>query len=128
MTSFVPDSLDYLHKGGRCSLVQLLGAKVLKLHPHISMVNGALIVKKKYMGNMLRCVKQYVADLAEEYTSYDKTRVFITHCNADTELVDAVRQLVEELFDFDEIIETHAGTTVGSHCGKNTIGVLFIVE
>lgn len=127
-TSFVVDRLDYLHKGGRCSLVQLLGAKVLKLHPHISMVDGALTVKKKYMGNMLRCIKQYVADLAEEYTSYDKTRVFITHCNADAELVDAARQLVEGLFDFDEIIETHAGTTVGSHCGKNTLGVLFIVE
>ena len=127
-TSFVVDRLDYLHKGGRCSLAQLLGAKMLKLHPHISMVDGALTVKKKYMGNMLRSIKQYVNDLAETYTSYDKTRVFITHCNADQELVDAARALVEELFEFDTIIETHAGTTVGSHCGKNTLGVLFIEE
>ena len=34
-TSFVPDALDYLHKGGRCSLAALIGAKVLKLHPMI---------------------------------------------------------------------------------------------
>ena len=127
-TSFVVDRLDYLHKGGRCSLAQLLGSKILKLHPHISMVNGALTVKKKYSGNMVRSIKQYVTDLAEEYTSYDKTRVFITHCNADPEIVAAAREKVEELFSFDEIVETHAGTTIGSHCGKNTLGVLFIVE
>ena len=36
-TSFVPDALDYLHKGGRCSLASLMGAKVLKLHPMIDM-------------------------------------------------------------------------------------------
>ena len=127
-TSFVVDRLDYLHKGGRCSLIQLLGSKILKLHPHISMVDGALTVKKKYSGNMVRSIKQYVSDLAEEYTSYDKTRVFITHCNADPEIVAAAREKVEELFDFNEIIETHAGTTIGSHCGKNTLGVLFIEE
>ena len=90
------------------------------------MVDGALIVKKKYSGNMVRSIKQYVADLAEEYTSYDKTRVFITHCNADPEIFEAAKQKVEELFDFNEIIETHAGTTIGSHCGKNTLGILYI--
>ena len=127
-TSFVIDRLDYLHKGGRCSLVQLVGAKILKLHPHISMEDGALRVKKKYTGNMLRSIRQYVEDLAQEHPSYDKTRAFITHCCADKELVDAAFEKVKELFEFDEIIETRAGTTVGSHCGKNTLGVLFIDE
>jgi len=127
-TSFVVDRLDYLHKGGRCSLIQLLGSKILKLHPHISMVDGALTVKKKYSGNMVRCIRQYVTDLAEAHTSYDKTRVFVTHCNADPEIVEAAKEKVKELFDFNEIIETHAGTTIGSHCGKNTLGVLFIEE
>ena len=127
-TSFVVDRLDYLHKGGRCSLLSLLGATILKLHPHISMVEGALTVKKKYQGNMIRCIKQYVADLAAEYTNYDKTRVFVTHCNADKAIVDAAIEQVKQLFDFNDIIETHAGTTIGSHCGKNTLGVLFITE
>lgn len=128
-TSFVLDKLDFLHKGGRCSLTQLLGAKILKIHPHIAMSNGSLKIKKKYSGsNMVRVCEQYVKDLAQEYGNYDKTRVFITHCMATEEIVNAVRAKVEELFDFDEIIETQAGSTVSSHCGKNTIGVLFIEE
>jgi DegV family protein with EDD domain len=126
-TSFVPDALDYLHKGGRCSLAALIGAKVLKLHPMIAEnTDGQLIAKRKYKGSMERCIKSYIEELREEYPTYDKTRCFITHSSADKELVDRARELVVENFEFDEIIETVAGSIVTSHCGKGTLGVLFI--
>lgn len=128
-TSFVPDDLNYLHKGGRCSLAALLGAKVLKLHPLIEEDrSGQLIAKKKYMGNMERCLKTYIGDLRMQYRKYDKTRCFITHSSADKELVDVAKRAVAEQFEFDEVIETVAGAIITSHCGKNTLGVLFIYE
>lgn len=128
-TSFVPDALDYLHKGGRCSLAALIGAKVLKLHPLIAEnKDGQLIAKKKYMGGIERCVKNYIAELREEYPSYDKTRCFITHSSADEKLVELAKKAVAEMFEFDEVIETVAGSIVTSHCGRNTLGVLFISE
>ncbi|MDE6586221.1 MAG: DegV family protein [Clostridia bacterium] len=128
-TSFVPDALDYLHKGGRCSLAALIGAKVLKLHPMIcENAEGQLIAKKKYMGNMSRCIRTYVEDLRAQYPEYDKTRCFITHSSADKELVDLAKRLVAENFGFDEVCETVAGSIVTSHCGRNTLGVLFISE
>ncbi|MDE6867626.1 MAG: DegV family protein [Clostridia bacterium] len=127
-TSFVPDRLDYLHKGGRCSLASLIGAKVLKLHPLIDMKDGKLYAKKKYMGGLDRCLSAYVKDLAEGYPHYDRTRCFITHSNCEKETVEKVRAQVESLFHFDEIIETVAGSVVTGHCGKNTLGVLFIYE
>lgn len=125
-TSFVPDVLDYLHKGGRCSLLALMGAKVLKLHPFIDMKDGAMYAKKKYMGKMDRCIKSYVSDLAAMYPDYDKTRCFITHSNADPDLVEKAKTAVKELFDFEEVLETKAGNVITSHCGRNTLGVLFI--
>ncbi len=127
-TSFVPDALDYLHKGGRCSLAALMGAKVLKLHPMIDMKDGKLYAKKKYMGGIERCLKNYVNELAADYKSYDKTRCFITHSCCEPEVVDRVRAQVKELFSFDEILETTAGCVVTTHCGKNTLGVLFIYD
>ena len=127
-TSFVPDSLEYLHKGGRCSLAALMGAKVLKLHPMIEMNDGQLYASKKYMGSLTRCLKNYVNDIAAEYPEYDKTRCFITHSCCEKEVVDMVRELVENTFDFDEIHETVAGGVVTGHCGKNTLGVLFIAR
>ncbi len=125
-TSFVPDSLDYLYKGGRCSRMTLYGANLLKIHPKIAMDDGQLVSAGKYRGDMTACIRKYVADLKSQYPDYDKTRCFVTHSCADPALVATAKQLVQENFEFDEVIETVAGSIVTSHCGRNTLGVLFI--
>lgn len=125
-TSFVPDRLDYLYKGGRCSKMEMYGANLLKIHPMIVMNDGALGVKKKFHGRMNVCIKSYIEELYNTYRTYDKTRCFITHSCADRELVDLAKQKVAELFDFDEVIETVAGSVITGHCGKGTLGVLFV--
>jgi len=125
-TSFVPDSLDYLHKGGRVSGMIKVVAGMFKIHPLIYMDDGQLVPGKKYKGRMDILIKQYVQDLKEQYPSYDKTRCFVTHSHADKAVVDAAKAKVQELFEFDEVIETVAGSIITSHCGKGTIGVLFV--
>ncbi len=127
-TSFVPDRLDYLYKGGRCSRMAMYGANILKIHPLIEMQDGQLVAEKKYRGSMQKCISAYIADLAEKYPTYDKTRCFITHSSADQELVEFARQKVEECFAFDTVLETVAGSVITGHCGRNTLGVLFIAE
>lgn len=127
-TSFVPDSLDYLHKGGRVSGTVNVAAAVLKIHPLIYMKDGALLPGKKYTGKMSMCLKRYIADLKEMYPQYDTTRCFVTHSCADEELVQLAKDLVKENFQFDEVLETVAGSIVTSHCGRNTLGVLFITK
>ena len=104
-------------------------AKVLKLHPLIEEdKDGQLIAKKKYMGSMERCIKTYVHDLRMQYPRYDKTRCFITHSSADSNLIEIARKEVADMFEFDQVIETVAGSIITSHCGRNTLGVLFISE
>lgn len=127
-TSFVPDRLDYLYKGGRCSRMAMYGANILKIHPLIEMKDGQLFAEKKYRGSMQKCINNYIEDLAEQYPSYDKTRCFITHSTADPELVAFAKKKVAETFSFDETIETIAGSVITGHCGRNTLGVLFIAE
>lgn len=125
-TSFIPDSLDYLYKGGRVSGMVKIAAGLFKIHPLILMDNGQLVPGKKYRGKMSVIIKQYVQDLKEMYPNYDKARCFVTHSSADKELVDAAKTAVKENFEFDEVIETVAGSIITSHCGKGTLGVLFI--
>ena len=125
-TSFVPDRLDYLYKGGRCSKMEMYGANILKIHPMIDMKDGQLGVKKKYRGKMAVCIKSYIEELKAAYPVYDKTRCFITHSSADAELVELAREMVQSEFDFDEVVETVAGSVITGHCGRNTLGVLFI--
>ena len=127
-TSFVVDVVDYLYKGGRCTAAALFATKLLKIHPSIIMVDGKLIPHKKYMGSLKRSIGKYVDDLAEEYPSYDDTRVFITHTCCDPEIVDLVKEKVAQQFRFKEMIETKAGSVVTSHCGQGTLGVLFVTK
>ncbi len=127
-TSFVPDSLDYLRKGGRVSGFVNLAATMFKIHPLIYMQNGQLVPGKKYKGKMAMCIRNYIEDLKALYPEYEKTRCFVTHSSADEELVQLAKDVVKELFDFDEIIETVAGSIITSHCGRNTLGVLFITK
>ena len=72
--------------------------------------------------------KRYIADLKEMYPDYDTTRCFVTHSCADEELVQLAKDLVKENFQFDEVVETVAGSIITSHCGRNTLGVLFITK
>ena len=125
-TSFVPDRLEYLYKGGRCSKMEMYGANILKIHPMIDMKDGQLGVKKKYRGKMTVCIKSYIEELKAAYPVYDKTRCFITHSSADAELVELAREMVQSEFDFDEVVATVAGSVITGHCGRNTLGVLFI--
>ena len=127
-TSFVPDRLDYLYKGGRCSRMAMYGANILKIHPLIEMNQGQLVAEKKYRGSMEKCIGAYIDDLAEKYPEYDTTRCFITHSSADRELVEFAKEKVKRTFSFGEILETVAGSVITGHCGRNTLGVLFIAK
>jgi len=123
--SFVLQTLDYLHKGGRCSGVARFGANVLKLRPEIVMENGSLHVGKMYRGTMEKSILDYVRGRLEnaDHISYD--RIFVTHSGVPREIVDKVIALVKELRPFEEVIETVAGSTISCHCGPNCLGVLF---
>ena len=125
--SFVVDSIDYLYKGGRCSALAAFGANLLKLKPCIEVKNGKMDPGKKYRGNISRVMINYVIDRLSGRDDIDKHRVFITHTKCEKEDVENVRAKLMELCpDFEEILETTAGCTVTTHCGPNTLGILFV--
>ena len=124
--SFVIDSLEYLHKGGRCSALSVLGANLLKLKPCIEVKCGKMGVGKKYRGKYAEVLKQYAEDRLENREDLVKTRVFVTHAGCEKAVVDSIADLVKSKGIFDEVLVTRAGCAVSSHCGANTLGVLFI--
>jgi fatty acid-binding protein DegV len=106
--------------------MEMYGANLLKIHPMMDMVDGVLTVKKKNRGKMSIIIKQYVEELYASYPTYDKTRCFVTHSTADREIVELAIKMVKELFQFKVVEETVAGSVITGHCGRNTLGVLFI--
>ncbi len=124
--SFVVDDLEYLHKGGRCSAVAALGANLLKLKPCITVKGGAMGVEKKYRGKFADVLKTYAAERLADGDSICLDRVFVTHAGCDEEIVNAMVEQVKNTLPFKEVFCTRAGCTVSAHCGRNTLGVLFI--
>jgi len=126
--SFVVDTLTYLHRGGRCSGAAALVGSTLKLHPRIAVENGKMSPGKKYRGRMSRAIMDYVRDMEADLMTAKKDRVFITHSGCEEQDIEAVREYLQGLNRFDEILVTRAGSVISSHCGPGTLGVLFIAN
>lgn len=123
--SFVIDKLDYLYKGGRCSSAQRLGANLLKLHPSIVVENGSMLVHKKYRGKIEDCTTKYFEDTLNEFSNPDTKYCFITYSSATEKMLMNAKTVVENYGKFENVYVTEAGATITSHCGKNTIGLLY---
>ncbi len=129
-SNFIVDKLTYLHAGGRCSAVALLGSNLLKIKPCIEVNNadGSMNVGKKYRGNLKKVLEQYVNDKLSAYDNISKKRVFITHAGIPQETVDTLYNMVKERNYFDEVLITRASCTISSHCGPDTMGLIFMTE
>lgn len=123
--SFVLQTLEYLHKGGRCSGVAAFGANALRLHPEIQVCDGKMQVGRKYRGDMEKSILAYVHGRLDNRDDIDTDRIFVTHSGVPEEILDKVVSTVKELHPFREVLITRAGCTISSHCGPACLGVLF---
>ena len=122
--SFIVDRLDYLYKGGRCSMLTMLGANVLHIRPCIEVSDGKMVVGKKYRGTYERCLRQYLADRFRIKDQMKAKRIFITHTGLNENALNTIREIVASEMQFDEVFEVRAGCSITSHCGENTFGII----
>ena len=122
--SFLISKLNYLRKGGRCSGVAAFGANLLGLKILIQLQDGKMNATKKYMGKIEGALSKYLKDMVAECPP-DMGRVFITSSSK----MPGVREgFVEEVkaLGFKEVYVSDAGSTICSHCGPGTIGVIYM--
>lgn len=124
--SFVLDQLQYMVKGGRCSMVAALGANLLNLKPCIEVKDGKMSVVKKYRGPYAKCLASYVKERLADRDDLEKTTLFVTHTPVSDACMSAVMDAVQQHSNFENIYETEAGCTVSCHCGPGTLGVLYV--
>ena len=125
-SSFIINKLNYLYKGGRCSAVAVFGANLLKLKIRIQLVNGKMEATKKYMGPLKSVLPKYVDDIIKEKPPVLK-RCFVT---SSSEMEDVKPEIIEKVkgLGFKEVIPMQAGATICSHCGPETIGILYLTQ
>lgn len=125
---FVIDRLDYLYKGGRCSSVAYVFSKVLSVKPMIVVREKTMQVGTKFIGSITKAQKGMTKIFLNDFHKIDKEFVFITHTLSFSG-AEYIRSLIEDAIpQIDHLYETVAGCVIGSHCGKNTIGILYIMK
>lgn len=124
-SQFAIETMDFLHKGGRCSALVHFFGKIFKIKPIIEVRDGKMGVGKKPRGKMHVALKGLLDYVKEDIDCIDSDAVFITHSEA-PEYERYLRDELQALLPNQKIYSTKAGCVISSHCGKGTIGILYI--
>ena len=127
-SQFAVETMEYLHKGGRCSGITRFVGSLLKLKPIIQVKDGKMGVGKLPRGKMVIALNTLVKQLEEDLPNLDKDVVVITHSLADESMEYLKEKLTNLLGEEVPVVITQAGCVISSHCGKGTIGILYMVN
>ncbi|MBD8497829.1 DegV family protein [Paenibacillus arenosi] len=123
-TEFIIDTLDYLHKGGRCSSLQNIIGTLLRIRPVIKVVDGKMIAASKVRGKREKALEQLLSNPLNLKSRMDNDTIFVTHSYSDEDAAHVVEQL-KLLTGAKHVYTSYTGCVISSHCGPNTIGIVF---
>ena len=86
-----------------------------------------MIVYRKPIGKMTNALNKLLEIIKEDIDNLDLDTIMITHSRAfesEKYLYNELSKLVPQ----EKIMVTDAGCVISSHCGKGTIGILYIVN
>ncbi len=126
-SQFVIDTLEYLYKGGRLNALSALFGGMLRIKPIIKVRDGLMVVGKKGRGSIKNGIKLMLDEVIADKEIIDEDFLMITHSLADDSSQYIKEQLTNEV-KIKNLYETKAGCVISSHCGKGTIGVLYILR
>ena len=127
LSQFAVETMDYLHKGGRCSSLAKIFGTFLKIKPIIAVRDGKMSVASKPRGRMKVALDELINQLKEDLPRLDKDAVIITHSIA-FEHEEYIRTQLQEFLGDVPLYSTVAGCVISSHCGQGTIGILYMIN
>ncbi len=127
LSQFAIETMEYLHKGGRCSSVAKIFGSILRIKPIIAVRDGKMHVAAKPLGKMQKALDMMIKQIEEDKDRLDLDHILVTHSLA-FESRDYILPILKEKFPGVDIIDTVAGCVISSHCGKGTIGILYMVK
>lgn len=127
LSQFAIEKMDFLHKGGRCTSVAKIFGTLLKIKPIIAVRDGKMHVQAKPIGKMKRALDTMINQIIADKERLDMDHIFITH-SLGFEYCDYIYEILKKEFPDLDIITTVAGCVISSHCGKGTIGILYMVN
>ncbi len=126
-SQFIIDTLDYLHKGGRCSSMTKIIGSLLKIKPNIKVVSNSMQVARRARG-IRQGIMMMLNDVESDYLYLDRDFVIIGHSQAEKEVMRLYEDLLKLGIKRESIIIMEPGCVVSTHCGPGTIGVFYLLK
>jgi DegV family protein with EDD domain len=124
-TEFVVDTLDYLYMGGRCSGMQNFIGSLLKIRPLLKMIEGSIVPVGKIRGKKEKAVEQMLQNALANAGQIDTDLLIVAHTVAEDE-ARYIQTALREATGADEVVVVPAGCVIGSHCGPQTVGLMYM--
>ncbi len=119
-TLLLPDSLEYLHRGGRIGGAAALFGTILQIKPVLYLAEGRITILDK-----VRTRKRAINRLIEELGKCGELEyIGIVHVEAEAEGLETKAQ-VAELYPTAKISLTVAGSAVAAHTGPGTLAFIY---
>ncbi len=119
----VPETLDYLHKGGRLRKAEYLIGSILKIKPLIGFKDGKVHVEEKAIG--LTKAKRRILDLLDKWECDTSYPIVPSYTYSDENLKDLISKSKAEyqkaMIDFDNL-----DPAIACHWGPNAFGFIFV--
>ena len=119
---FLPDNLEFLRAGGRCSNAAAIVGSLLKLKPCIEILGGKLLATKKYRGHMDKVIDQLIREYSEQYR-LDRDCLWIIYTVGLADSVHAAAEAAAKDCGFAKVRWVRAGGVITTHGGPAAIGM-----
>ena len=120
---FIPDNLDYLRAGGRCSNAVALVGNLLQLHPCIEIIEGKLIAGKKYRGKLSKVAPVLLKEFTAKHNLKKDHIYFINTPYMDEDVRKALNEEAKTM-GYDKITWIKTGCVITCHGGPGAFGIV----
>ena len=117
---FVPETMEYLKRGGRIGKLSATLASILKIKPVFSFKNGMISIKKKVLG-----IGKAISDMISLLPQKLK-KLYVCYIYDDTNVDTIKRKLEQSNIKYDGIV--NVTPVFGSHVGIGAIGIASLQE
>lgn len=124
--SFIPSSLNQLHKSGRVSGTQNFLSNILNIKLVITFVDGVTIMKEK-VRSIKRAKNNVTEALRADMAAGTVTEVAAIHCNNAADAENWKNELLQEFPDL-KVEVVQLSVCVGVHAGEGTTGLSWLAK
>ncbi len=122
---FVPDTLEYLQKGGRIGGAAAFFGSILKIRPILTVIDGKTAVLGK-VRTKTRAIQTMINTLLEDAKEKGLSEVVVHHINSKTE-GEQIAKTIEEHLNISVPVYS-IGPVIGLHVGPGTIGIAYYTK